>query len=270
MRTEQRTAGHPGAILSGDWAGERETLLRTLAGRRARLAADGTLTLAGGGSRRVAPELVAALCAEALLAAGADGMLAPTPAGLTAVRRALSEDGERLAPAPASVVPLDPALGRAGPMVDLKESPLAWLARRRAIGPDQLAAGERLRGDFTRGQMMPSLSASWSPVRSGGGGAGGVQRDLTEAALAARLRVERALATVGPELSGILIDVCCFLKGLETAERERGWPARSAKIVLGLALTRLAGHYGISALARGAAGGRIRACRTDHAGGGDC
>ncbi len=266
MRTEQRAAEHPGAVLSGERTGERETLLRALAGRRVRLAADGTLTLAGGGSRQVAPGLVAALCAEALLVAGPDGMLVPTPAGLTAARRALSGEGEpktRTA-APASVVPLDPGLGRAGPMVDLKESPLAWLARRRAIGAEQLAAGERLREDFTRGQMMPSLSASWSPVRSGGGGAGGVQRDLTEAALAARLRVERALSAVGPELSGILIDVCCFLKGLETAERERNWPARSAKIVLGLALTRLAGHYGFSAVARGTAHGRIRASRDDQ------
>ena len=67
--------------------------------------------------------------------------------------------------------------------------------------------------------------------------------DLTEAAMAARARFSRAADAMGPELSGVAIDVCCFEKGLEVVERERQWPARSAKLLLRAALLSLARHY---------------------------
>lgn len=143
------------------------------------------------------------------------------------------------------------------------ESPLAWLARRKGrdgqamIGASQFMAGEKLRADFTRGHLSPRVTADWSASsggrqRGGGNGAG----DMTDATIAARQRVRLALEACGPELSGLLMDVCCFLRGLEDVERERGWPPRSAKVVLQLALDRLARHYGL--LRDTAASARIR------------
>jgi hypothetical protein len=142
------------------------------------------------------------------------------------------------------------------------ESPLAWLARRKGrdgrglISPNQFAAGERLRADFTRGNLSPRVTSNWgAPTgRRGGAGAG----EMTDLALAARQRVRLALEACGPEFSGILMDVCCFLRGLEDIERERGWPSRSAKIVLQLALDRLARHYGLEQQASGHASARLR------------
>lgn len=136
--------------------------------------------------------------------------------------------------------------------VNLAESPLSALARIKGRGgdlflePSQVEAGERLRSDFTRGQMQPSLGQSWEPVRAGRqpGSVGGAA-ELTDAAMAARGRVDAALAQVGPELSGVLVDVCCFLKGLAEVERERQWPARSAKLMLRTALAALARHYAV-------------------------
>lgn len=147
-------------------------------------------------------------------------------------------------------------------VVNDSESPLGWLARRKGrdgramIGPDQFIAGERLRADFTRGHLTPRVTSSWTGIgRTPGSGGGG---DMTDLIVASRQRVRLALEACGPEFSGLLLDVCCFLRGLEDIERERGWPSRSAKVVLQLALDRLARHYGL----RSAATGTSAAIRT--------
>lgn len=102
----------------------------------------------------------------------------------------------------------------------------------------------RLRSDYTRANIMPRLGANWIAAVAGGRRAsGGSIAELTDAIVAARHRVDKAIAAVGPELSGVLIDVCCFLKGLETVETERRWPARSAKMMLKAALGALGRHY---------------------------
>lgn len=146
------------------------------------------------------------------------------------------------------------------------ESPLAALARLKektgeAWLPDSaIAAGERLHADFTRGGLQPRMTMSWEPrIATRQKGEAGAARELTDTALAARARVARAIEAIGPELSGVALDVCCFMKGLEIVERERQWPARSAKLMLRAALMALARHYAPPASPR---------CRT-HAWGGE-
>lgn len=131
--------------------------------------------------------------------------------------------------------------------VNLAESPLSMLARMREksgrnwLSEDEVRAGERLRADFSHGQLSPRMGVNWQAAcaSSGSGGAA----DLADSVVAARMRVNRALKAVGPELADVLIDVCCFLKGMTQVEAERGWPARSAKLILRTALAALSRHY---------------------------
>lgn len=136
--------------------------------------------------------------------------------------------------------------------VNLEESPLTRLhARRRADGTpwideEHLVAGERLRRDFAMGQLMQSTTSNWDFSQGMGrkNGGGGGKAEITETAIDARRRLEEATRALGPELSGLLTDVCCYLKGLELVERERRWPPRSAKLMLRTGLDLLARHYG--------------------------
>jgi hypothetical protein len=148
--------------------------------------------------------------------------------------------------------------------IDEAESPLGWLARRKGrdgqplIETVQFQAGERLRTDFTRANLTPNVTSSWDPSRAQGrrGQSGG--GTFSDAVVAAREQVNRALEAVGPEFADVLLDVCCFLKGLEDVERARRWPPRSAKVVLQLGLDRLARHYGLARDARGRSHAPIR------------
>lgn len=137
--------------------------------------------------------------------------------------------------------------------VNTNESPLMRLFSRKTkagttyISMEEFQAGERLRKDFERGQLQPKISASLqgsvgSTARSGFSDA----NDIADFAIDARKRVGMAIDKLGPELSGVTIDICCFLKGLEHVERERQWPPRSAKLMLKTALSLLARHYGIA------------------------
>jgi hypothetical protein len=155
-------------------------------------------------------------------------------------------------------------------LVNESESPLAWLRRRKGrdgrpmISAEEYEAGDRLRADFTRAQLTPSVTARWDAVASSrrsrraapDGGAG-----MSDSAIAAKTRLYSALDAVGPELAGILVDICCYLQGLEELEKRHGWPRRSGKVILRIALSALARHYGVGAAGQG---GRSRARAPRH------
>jgi hypothetical protein len=148
----------------------------------------------------------------------------------------------------------------AKPQVNADESPLAWLARRKdkdgrpMISELEFNAGEKLRADFFFAAMTPQVTSNWQRFLSADSrktSFGVAGADLSDNIIAARERVRLALKAVGPELSGILIDVCCHLLRLEVAEKSGGWPQRSGKVVLSIALRHLARHYGMSDSAGG-------------------
>jgi hypothetical protein len=163
--------------------------------------------------------------------------------------------------------PIDVDGERVKVTIDTTENPLDWLRRRKDRNGQPLVdeacyqAGERLRRDLTVAAMLPSVTSRWDGLRSlTRGGTSFDPAGASDAAIAARQRVTAALRAVGADLADLLIDVCGFLKGLEQIERERGWPPRSGKIIVNLALARLADHYGLERSARGPAESRgIRA-----------
>lgn len=59
----------------------------------------------------------------------------------------------------------------------------------------------------------------------------------------ARARFDAAVAVAGPGLADVLWRVVCAGKGMRTAESALGWPARAGKLVLTLALDRVADYY---------------------------
>jgi hypothetical protein len=133
---------------------------------------------------------------------------------------------------------------------NVAESPVGILGRRLDrdgkpfLAPELVDAAERLREDFELAQMGPRVAQNWDRFLTGGD-RGAFQPDsgLAEGPGRARARVAAALRDLGPGLGDVALRCCCFLEGLEVAEKRMGWAARSGKIVLRIALMRLKRHY---------------------------
>ncbi len=189
-----------------------------------------------------------------------------TSAGKSALKRLLEEDRRRRQTAPGMAEATGPFQAqhtlwgeakvsdktgaRKKVRVNLAESPLSALARRKGqdgnafLSPDLVQAGEKLREDFERAQMGPRVGQNWDRFLTSGD-RGGFLSDsgLAEGPRAARQRVSDALDDLGPGLADVVLRVCCFLEGMESAEKRLGWSARSGKVVLKIGLQRLLKHY---------------------------
>ena len=199
------------------------------------------------GAATLDPAVTSALIANGLVAIERSDLLL-TPASRDWRRSAASPRRRRLAEKPLDRAEPAPASARKATArsatVNLAEAPLGWLRARGLVSGRQFEAGERLLADWTRAQLAPRTTMRWDPAPSATGARGApepIEPGLGQ--IAAKARFDAALAAAGPGLADVLWRVACAGEGLEAAERSLGWPARAGKVVLLIALDRIADHY---------------------------
>ena len=190
---------------------------------------------------------------QALIAGGPDN---PT---LTAKGRALLSSGVRpvMTGKPKKALPESdhqPSMQTPADIFDGLPIALDRMARPRKgeaplLSSSTLLAARRFRLDLDRAGLGPRITQSWSLaalVHQASKRQGSDGSHELDAMLDARDRVNHTCKSIGPDFSGLLIDVCLMDKNLASIERERQWPARSAKLVIALGLKALARHYGLT------------------------
>ena len=126
------------------------------------------------------------------------------------------------------------------------DSPVAWLKRHGHLSDRQADAAERLQQDYYIASLSPQVTQGWDMLPASRMRRGPHEPlHLGERQIMARQRLHSAMAAVGSGLGDVLWRVVCEGTGLEAAERALGWPRRAGKLVLCLALDRLADHYRI-------------------------
>ena len=96
------------------------------------------------------------------------------------------------------------------------------------------ANGEKVKGSGRRAARSVTVNALESPLGW-----------LFARGMVSRRRFEGAVESAGAGLSDILWRVVCSGEGMRDAETALGWPARAGKVVLCLALDRIADFYRI-------------------------
>lgn len=135
----------------------------------------------------------------------------------------------------------DPAGRMQRVMVNLGESPLAWLHARGHVSARHYSAGEKLRDDWEKAGFGARVTMRWD----GAPREKGRSREFDPNAMQmnAKIRFDGAIGAAGPGLADILWRVVCAGEGIVAAEKALGWPSRAGKLVLTLALDRVADWY---------------------------
>jgi len=193
---------------------------------------------------------------------GVDGVIA-TKAARSWVQRVLVEANASAPPAGLSFAAqhwkleereiFDPDGDLVLVQVNVADSPLLRLYRQtdehgeHFLSAGEFAAGEKLRRDYASSTMGRMSASNWSAVRQGKSAARSASCADTSLGLAldGRQLVMKALAAVGPVLDRVLFSHLIREQGLCALEEMHHWPKRSGKVVLKIALSRLAGFYGL-------------------------
>lgn len=129
------------------------------------------------------------------------------------------------------------------------ETPLDMLARLQDkngapfLPKSLVEAGKRLREDYELAQVGDHLAQNQDYFLNAQSCGRKSSVPPSPASRDAKTRATAALAALGSGLNDIAIRCCCHLEGLEAAERQLGWSARTGKIVLRIALSQLKNFY---------------------------
>lgn len=113
------------------------------------------------------------------------------------------------------------------------------------LSETHLLAGQKLFDLFVKANVRPNVTMNWENLQSvkQSHHTGSKDVGFSEATYMARRELYESLSHVGQEFSAILVEICLFGNGLEATEKAMNWPARSAKLLLTMALDRLAEYY---------------------------
>jgi hypothetical protein len=201
---------------------------------------------------RVSRRLVQTMVSDgAIVASGGDAMYGLTAAGMARLTRETAAPSDAYAAQHAPIV-ARPTIAADGALGGARgHDPNAAMKRLAALRDQsgkpwftaaELAVAERLRADWLAGEIGMLRGSDWAapPQSRVSRGPGSAAESAMIRCCDARARAAAAMASLAGPLRRAVELVCLQDAGFEALERALGWPARSGKLALKLALAQLA------------------------------